>query len=90
MKWFDKLVGINCRTCGTGKNWWLGFFPIYKCPTCGANPLIGNGRSDWEDYSRAQMVKMFGPRKEGDAELLACYDKELRGRDSYGYNRNLY
>ena len=68
---------VNCLTCGTGKNWWSRRVFSFKCPTCGGNPLKGNGRSNWRNFSRAKMVKMFGSRRDGDAELLVRYASEL-------------
>ena len=68
---------VNCLTCGTGKHWWYRQLFGFKCLTCGGNPLKGNGRSDWKDISRARMVKMFGPRREGDIKLLERYRGEL-------------
>jgi len=68
---------VNCLTCGTGKDWWYHRLFSYKCPICGGNPLKGNGRADWEDFSRAEMVAMFGSRRNGDTELLTRYRKEV-------------
>ena len=67
----------NCLTCGTGKNWWFRTRKGFQCPICGGNPLRGDGRSDWEDLQRARMVKMFGSRQKGDAELARRYRKEI-------------
>jgi hypothetical protein len=65
----------NCRTCGTGVahavKTWRG---TLKCLVCEGDPAVaGSGRADYEDYSRANMIRRFGPRMPGDAELLARY-----------------
>ncbi len=66
---------VNCRTCGTGKNWW---FAGPKCSICGGNPLKkDDGRSDHALYHRARMVNMFGVRRDGDVKLLERYKDEL-------------
>jgi len=70
----------NCKLCGTGKSWWIRRGIIkryYYCPTCQGNPLEGNGRVDWKDYSRARMIHQFGPRMDGDKELLDKYYNEI-------------
>lgn len=64
---------INCQKCGTGKHWWISG-PI--CPVCQGNPILGNGRDDWYDFWRYKMIKQFGVRREGDAELLVRYQEE--------------
>jgi len=69
----DEIV--NCLTCGTGKHHWNRSCFGYKCPTCGGNPLRGNGRPDWKDYNRAKMIRRHGPRIEGDMELMERYFK---------------
>jgi len=74
----DKV--INCLTCGEGKNHWFKTIFGYKCSTCEGDPLKGNGRSDWKDFYSAQFVFMFGPRKDGDMELLTRYRKEFHKR----------
>ena len=68
---------VNCLTCGTGKDWWVWRIFSFRCPTCEGNPLKGNGRSDWRDFSRARFVKRLGPRREGEVELLERYAGEL-------------
>lgn len=72
-------MNVNCLTCGTGKNWWVETFRFfsyhrYKCPTCDGNPFVlGSGRQDWKDWSRAKFIARFGPRIDGDSELLKRY-----------------
>ena len=76
----EEAVGlVNCLTCGTGKTWWFPRPDGYKCPTCQGDPLKGNGREDWKDYSRAQMIRQFGPRLPGDKELVMRYFPEEKG-----------
>ena len=68
----------NCLTCRTGRRWWMGNSDgSFKCPVCHGNPLIGDGRRDWSDFMRARMVARFGPRIQGDAELLSKYRDEV-------------
>lgn len=68
----------NCITCGTGRRWWRKKSGnILECPNCGGNPLKEDGRADWDKLQRARMVHQFGPRREGDVELLAKYREEL-------------
>ncbi len=77
---------VNCQTCGTGKSLWHG----NVCPSCGGDPLIENsGREDWYDWSRAKMIARFGPRIDGDAELLEKYrdDDAVKWHLENGYVR---
>ena len=69
---------VNCRTCGTGKNWWHRGLFRWKCSVCGGNPFkAGSGRRDWEAFLRARMVNRVGTRLDGDVELLERYKNEL-------------
>ena len=71
--WLRPREVRNCLTCGTGRNLWMPRGRHYICPTCEGDPLKGNGRADWKDWSRAGFIKQFGPRREGDAELYERY-----------------
>lgn len=79
----DDSKLVNCRTCRTGKHWWVkkpeGLHPPgYICSTCHGDPYVaGSGRADWRDFDRAGFVQMFGPRADGDLELLEKYKDEL-------------
>jgi hypothetical protein len=66
---------VNCHTCGRGRRSW-GLGPT--CPGCEGNPILGTGRSDWKSLSRAKMVARFGPRLDGDVELLAAYPEAMK------------
>lgn len=69
---------MNCLTCRTGSRWWR---EDGSCPTCDGNPgVASSGREDWVPWSRARMVAMFGPRQDGDDELLTRYKDELTAR----------
>lgn len=76
-RWLQPIV--NCRTCGEGRRWWFRVSAgVFKCLTCQGNPLVENsGRADYKDFSRAKAIAMFGPRMEGDVELLKRYMPEL-------------
>ena len=44
----------NCRTCGTGSRWWLG----YSCPNCGGDVRIaGSGSSEYRERVRRRMAE---------------------------------
>lgn len=69
---------LSCRTCGTGRQYWIWAPRRHTCPTCGGDPLVANsGRPDWKAFTRAKMVARFGPRQEGDLELLDKYCAEV-------------
>ena len=73
---------VNCKTCLTGRDYWLWLGDKWHCTTCDGNPLVANsGRPDWVELRRARMVAMFGARVDGDMELVKKYANELRGYD---------